>query len=289
MRILIFIILLAGLVYSTAFAVTPSYLDKPKVRLSILPGATEYGDIVITNPSNETRPMRLYLEDWYYLPAGDGSKEFVPANSTPYSCTSWITFSPAEFTLVPFGRQRVSYSIKAPPEAKGSYYAVLFFENLVGEVGVEGQKGVGGGLNIVLRVGTLFYSEVKGTTQQTGNVESPNLKKDKTTGNFLIETDFHNTGNTDITAGGSFHIMDKKGLIYARGEFNDVYTFPGNTAKLKSEWKEAIPKGKYDLVLTIDISKAQAEAGLNKQPVIIREAEIELGEKGEVIKVGELK
>lgn len=275
--------------FNNAQAVTPPYLDKQKVRLAIMPGESGYGDIVINNPSNETRRMRVYLEDWYYLPIGDGSKEFVPANTTPYSCAPWITFSPAEFTLAPFSQQRISYAVKVPPQAQGGYYAVLFFESQVGEAEIAETKGIGGGLSLAIRVGELFYIEAKGTIKRTGSVKNFRLTKDKTSDSLLVEMDFKNNGNVDITAGGSFHIMDENGLIYARNEFDNVYTFPGNTAKLKSNWKESLPKGKYIIVLTINMGKALEETGLGRGPVITKEAEVEIGNKGEVLKIGELK
>jgi len=287
--IILSLMLVVGAFFNYAQAITPPYLDKQKVRLTIAPGDSGYGDIVITNPGNDTRHLRLYLEDWYYLPAADGTKDFVPANTTPNSCASWISFSPAEFTLSPFAKQRISFTAKAPAEAKGTYYAVLFFESQEGSAALVENKGISGGLNLTIRVGVLFYIEAKGAAEKKADIENLRLSKDKTSGSLLVETDFHNIGTTDITAGGSFHIMDKDGLILARSEFNNVYTFPGNSAKLKSEWKEKITKGKYDLVLTIDIGKAQEEAGISRGPVMIKEAQIEIGNNGEVLSIGELK
>jgi hypothetical protein len=101
--------------------------------------------------------------------------------------------------------------------------------------------------------------------------------------------DFKNTGNTDITCFGTFHIIDKQGMVYARGEFNSVYTLAGNSAKLIAAWKDPIPKGKYDLIFTFDLGKAQEEAGLGRGPVITKEASMEMGEKGQILKVGRLK
>ncbi|MCX5701785.1 MAG: hypothetical protein NTW64_02245, partial [Candidatus Omnitrophica bacterium] len=69
---------------------------------------------------------------------------------------------------------------------------------------------------------------------------------------------------------------------------NNVYTFPQDEAKLTTTWKEPLPEGAYDLVLTLDIGKALEEAGLGRGPVITKEAEIEIGKKGEVVRVGRL-
>lgn len=263
------------------------FLDHSKVRLSIAPGKTKFGEITIENPYPNSLFMRLYLEDWYYLPAGDGTKAFVAANTTSLSCASWITFSPAEITIPAYGKQRIGYSVKVPPEAKASRYAILFYESKLGEVEPT-QEGVGAAINLSFRIATLFYIEVAGTVNRVGRIENLTLKTDKDNA-LLIQADFHNAGNVDITAGGSYHIMDKDGLIYARGEFNDIYTFPKDSAKFTATWKEPIPKGDYDLVLTINIGRALEEAGMGRGPIITKEAEIEIGDNGEVTRVGELK
>lgn len=273
----------------SAGAMTLPGIDKTKIRLSILPGKTQYGDITVENPTSEPRMMRVYLEDWYYSPAADGSKEFVPPNTTPLSCASWITFNPSEFMVPAFGRQRVSYVVKMPPEAKGSYYAVLFFESGMGETTEQTVEGLGAGINLNVRIAALFYVEAEGSVKRSAEFSKLTLKKEGKSAPLLIEVDFRNTGNVDITCGGSFHIMDKPGLIYARGEFNDIYTFPGNSAKLTYSWKEPLPEGKYDIVLTLDLGKALEEAKISRGPIMVKEAEIEIGQNGEVVSMGELK
>jgi len=272
---------------SHAFAVTPPFLDKQKVRLSVTPGQTVYGDLVMENPSAETRQMRVYLEDWSYLPEGNGSKKFFPAGSTSLSCSPWITFSPAEFTLPAYGKQRISFSVKMPKDARGTYYSVMFMESVFGSA-IAQQQGISGGLSLAIRVGALFYIEAKGTIKRSAVINNLSVKKDTETKKTLVSIDLRNTGNTDITAGGSFHIMNNEGLILARSEFSDAYTFGGSSAQLTAFWKENIPAGKYSLVLTINIGKALEELGLGRGPIIIKEAEIEIGQDGSVLKVGEL-
>ena len=270
------------------WAVNLPFLSQSKVRLLVTPGQTAHGEIILENPYPESRFMRIYLEDWYYLPAADGTKAFAPANTTPLSCASWITFSPSEITVPPYGRQRIGYSVKVPADASGGHYAILFFETKLGETESVG-GGVGAGINLSLRIASLFYVEAKGKLNRTGEIGNLVLKTDKNK-SLLIQSDFRNTGNVDITCGGSFHIMDKEGIIYARGEFNNVYTFPGDSAKLTSIWKEQVPKGKYNLVLTINLGKAlEEETGFGRGPIMVKESEIEIDDSGEVVRVGELK
>lgn len=236
--------------------------------------------------------MRVYLEDWFYAPGGDGAKSFVSASTTARSCSSWISFSPEEFNIPPKGEQRVSYKVNVPRNSAldGGYYAVLFFESKVGELGPP-KELAGAGLNLVVRVGALFYIEIKGTVRKTAVIDNLKLKKESSPNRLLIEADFSNSGNVDITTAGTFHIIDRQGMVYARGEFNPLYTFPGDTAKLIGSWdtwKNPIPKGSYDIVLTIDLGRALSEVGLGRGPVFTKEAAVEIGDKGDILKAGAL-
>ena len=263
------------------------YMDKAKIRISVAPGNRGYGEILMENPDVTERTMRLYLEDWYYLPAADGSKEFVAPGTYSRSCAPWITFSPAEFKIAPFGKQRINYSIKVPEDAVGGYYTALFFETLFAEAkNPEGEMSVG--IDLRIRVATLLYIEADGTVKRKAVIDNLKFENNLSSGKVLVKVDFANTGNVDITADGKFHIMDENGIVCARGEFNEIYTFPGDKAKLAASWKKPLSKGKYDLVATFNLGKALEETGFGRGPMVTKEASIEIGSGGEVLKVGPL-
>ena len=260
-------------------------IEEGKVRLSIFPGQTKSGTINIKNTSSEPIEIKAYLEDWYYLPVADGTKEFKAAGTTALSCASWISFAPAEFTIPAYGKQVVNYTVKAPKGVSGGYYAVLFFESTMSKANPEEGVGVG----VAIRMGSLFYIEPEGTIKREIRLGKFSVDRESEEAPLNISLDFKNTGNVDITAAGTFHIIDDSGMVYARGEFNKAYTFAGDAAKLVSSWKELIPKGRYDLILTIDMGKALEEAGLGRGPVVTKEAGVEIGDRGQVIAVRELK
>jgi len=270
--------------------------DPGKVRLIIPANSSQTGLIKVSSQSNEKIKIKVYLEDWVYTKLQDGTKDFSLAKSTPLSCANWITFNPSEFLLAPYGVQALNYVVRVPPDAKGGHYAVMFFEAAFlseseNAESLEGAKPedirVGTFLNI--RLGTLFYIETKDAVKYLAELTNLSVSKEPKNKRLLVAADLKNTGNVDITAGGSFHIIDREGLVFARGEFNNIYTFPGDTAKLTATWKEPLPKGKYDLILTLDLGKALEELNMGRGSVITKEAEIEVGAEGEAIKVGELK
>lgn len=285
-RVLLLSSLFFLLVVNISWAVEFPFLNKSKIRLVIAPGETKYDEIVIENPHPEAKLMRVYLEDWRYLPGGDGSKEFSPVSSNPLSCASWINFSPAEFTVPAFGKQRLSYSVKMPSNAQGAYYAVIFFETKYAPI-AEQQTELGAGINLALRTAVLLYVEAKDTIKRSVQLSNFSIRKEDK--KLIISLDLTNDGNTDITTKSQFNISDEKDNVYARGEFNDTYTFAGDKAELIASWKEAMPKGKYHLVTTFDLGKALKDANMGSGPAIVRETDFEIDENGEVLNVGEMK
>ncbi|RJO63867.1 MAG: hypothetical protein C4540_05975 [Candidatus Omnitrophota bacterium] len=251
-------------------------IDKPKVRLSIAPGNTRTGSINVENVSDAPVEVKAYLEDWFYLPPFDGTKEFKPARSLALSCANWITFVPAEFTVPPYGRQSVNFTVTVPKDAKGGHYAVMFFESPMGK-----QKQTEGVVvNVVGRIGALFYIEPEGAINKLCVLSNLAIGRPTTDSPLGISADFLNEGDVDITAKATYYIMDAQGIVYARGEFNDLFTLPGDKGRFSSEWKENIPQGKYDIVLTLELGERDS---------LVREALLTVDANGEISYVGDLK
>jgi len=288
LRIALLFCLAGNLFIPAAQAEKLPFMNQSKIRVVASPGERVFGEITLDNPTDQAKSMRLYLEDWYYLPGGTGAKEFLPENSTPASACPWITFSPADVIVPAFGKQRISYSVNVPSGASGARFATLFFETLISE-GTLADSGRSAGLNVNVRVATLFYVEVKGTIQRAAKINNLKIQPSKDAKESLdITLDLENTGNTDITTSGNFSLMNNQGLVSARGAFNSVYTFPGGKGSLLGTWKDKIPAGDYDLVITVDLGKALADAGIGRGPVITKEAPVTIGENSQIVQIGQL-
>jgi hypothetical protein len=288
---LIFLIIFILLASSALYAYKAIQLNQPKVRLIIPPGQTKAGRIEVKNASNEPQAVKIYVEDWVY--ADDtGSKKFMPPATSDLSCANWISFAPAEFAVPAFGKQYVNYTVRVPKDAIGGHYAVLFFESRLGksEVKPEEKTETMVSMPVAIRIGSLFYIEPEGTINRSAQLGKLSLERKSNSEPLAINLDFKNTGNVDIIAAGNFNIIDKQGIVYSRGEFsNKIYTFAGNTAKFTATTKEPLPKGKYDFIITLDLGQALEELSMGRGPILVKEAEIEIGNKGEVVSIGELR
>lgn len=225
-------------------------IDKPKVRLTIPGGSYDGGEVKVENNGREPITVNVYLEDWVYSKP-DGSKEFMPKGSIPLSCSDWITFYPAEFTLKPGGVQMVRYTVSVPKGISGGHYSVMFFETGGGDIEEVNDQGNAMTVKVYNRLGALFYVEPEGTIKKTAELKKISLNEKLN--DFIVTADFVNSGNTDITASGTFNVIDKDGYVYARGEFDEVYTLPGDKATLNSAVQSThLKTGKYDMVVTLD-------------------------------------
>ena len=229
-------------------------ISTPKIELELAPGETYSGEIITENPTDEEVKVKLYLEDWIYKAVGTGEKTFTPLATTPLSASKWITFSPAEDVIKPFGRLTARYTIAVPKDAKGAHFSVLFFETLLGTTTDEE------GVNVLVagRVGALFFIHAKGTVNRDGKIKSVDIHAPQGNKPMEIVTTFENTGNVDVAVGGNFLLMDAAGKIQARGDLNKIYTFPGSTASGTTQWIGRLPKGSYQALLTYDLGKGKS-------------------------------
>lgn len=246
-------------------------IDQPKLRLSISPGTYESGEINVENTESIPLDVRVYLEDWVFT-AQDGSKEFYPKGTMPLSCSNWISFYPAEFKLQPNATQKVRYTINVPADAIGMHNSVMFFEvggNTVKQLNEQGEEV---NLKILHRLGALIYIESEGTLNRAGEVN--NIKITQNLNDVIVSVDFLNSGNADIAAKGTFNILDAEGYVYARGEFDYVYTFPKDKAELKARSPQtSLSQGSYDILVTLEYEQGGA---------LVQEAHFEVGSDGSV-------
>ncbi|MDD5166686.1 MAG: hypothetical protein PHQ57_04795 [Candidatus Omnitrophica bacterium] len=269
---------------SLAYASKTIHLDQAKIRVKAPAGQTAIGRIEIKNPSDSTKKIRVYAQDWIYTDAL-GAKDFFPAGTKTASCAKWISFVPAEFTIAPSGKEYLQYTVRVPPEAKGGYYAVLFFESLLGETPKDAEAMAV--VPVAVRVGSLITVEVEGTVERAAQVE--NLTFNQQGDTYKVEADFTNTGNADIIVAGNFNIVNSEGVVFARGEFPQRYTLPQDKAKLVSNFKANLVAGKYDLIITLDLGKSLEELGMGRGPLKVLETTLEVGQDRQIINVGQLR
>jgi hypothetical protein len=235
-----------GLFFSAEGVSAQLLMEKSRVDITVEPGQTIVDSIYLHNTSDQPTDVKVYWQDFEYEPPFDGKKKFLPIGTSIYSMGSWMSFSPQEFSLPPLSKQTINYSMQVPPTAQGGYYGVLFFEQGGSDVPLEGT-----GVNIITRIGSLFFVKTKGQV------------KDLKMGSWVsklngLRGSMDNKGNAVMFPFGTYYVMDKDGLVADRGELKKIYIPPGQKADFEVNFRSGVTKGEYTMVLTFDLGEGDS-------------------------------
>lgn len=237
----IVLLTLAFLIFPAAFNYAVR-IDKGKFVTQLSKGETYRASIMIENPLQQEVSVNVYLEDFTYVSPFDGTKKFYPPGSTEVSISDWINFSPQKFTLSPYSRKRFSFRIKPTDNVNSVHCGVLFFESPLGKSNSEM------GISIIGKIGSLIFIEPEQSNKKA-------VFTDITGGLRKIKGNFANTGNTLITAKGTYYIMDTGGMVKTRGKIKELYMLPTNNTFIKMKIPKDLPSQKYTMVMTFNLKE----------------------------------
>ena len=246
------ILLIVVLVSSAGSARAQLFLEEGKEVLAVSSGERVSKSITISNTSKDPVTLKVYWEDFQYQPPFDGTKAFTPAGTGKSSASQWVSYSPQEFSLPAFGKQKIDYTINAPALMDKGYYGVLFFER-TGESVKDAT-----GLTIVTRVGCLFFIEPKDVVKKA-EITNIKLEHNSIAGNFFNKSD------VILIPRMIYYIMDEGGMVKDRGEVKKIYVPAGATANWSVGLPDQLAQGKYSFILNAD---------LGDQNVLVKELEI---------------
>jgi hypothetical protein len=216
------------------------YLEEGKVVLLVSPGDRINKTMTIHNTTAESVQVLTTWEDFKYQPPYDGTKVFLPAGTAAGSLSQRVNYTPQTFTLPPFGKQVVDYTISIPDQFEGGHYGVLFFER--GGDPIKDDAGV----SIITRVGALFFVEPKEAIRKA---VLDQFKID----NGLLRGGFSNQGNVILIPATSYYIMDKEGLVTDRGELKKMYVPPLESSAFEISLPSDLKADQYNLFINADL------------------------------------
>jgi len=253
-----YFLLIAWVIVSADLASAQMLIEQGKVAEMVRPGETQSGQISVHNRSDQSLNVSAYLEDFIYVPPFEGQKKFLPAGSVERSCSSWINFTPQEFTLPSFGKQQINYTIRVPEDVSGGYYSVLFLE----KKGFSTDTGIG--VKIVSRVGSLFFLEAQQHSRRA-------VVQDIKVSDGLVRGTVKNEGDIILVVKGVHYSLDQDGRAVDRGEIKGLYLPPDESGQFEIAIPEEGLPGRYTYVLTFDLGESGSA---------VAEADIEIAKDG---------
>jgi len=239
-----------------------------RFRLQKPAGEAASGKVTVTNTS--TTPMEVSTEatDMVTRPGEDGLsiRDEAPPGTNPFSCARWIQLAGGSRVIPPGKSAEMEFVVSPPPEARsGGYGAYLFFVGrpVKPEEAVKKDKATVQ-MVTVPRLGVSVVYEVAGTLHRGGELLRLDLTPPSGARPMTIRHEFKNTGNAEVVLAGSFHLLDEKNLLAGKGTLRMLKTFPGETGIAETTWAEALPPGRYKLMVTLEL-------GPDAEQVIVRE------------------
>ncbi|MEJ2567675.1 MAG: hypothetical protein P8Z50_02175 [candidate division WOR-3 bacterium] len=169
--------------------------------------------------------VNVYKGDWD-LNQG-GKILYYPADSLPYSCSSWITINPTEFVLAPGEMKNIRVTFEIPSDSKGGYWSVIFFEGKPPE-----EEEWTPLVRLSGRVGITTYLDIAGTTFKEAEINKMELNK---TGELALE--IKNRGNIWIRPEIEYWITSDEKEIY-RDSLSSSLILPETTREYQLTFKD---------------------------------------------------
>jgi hypothetical protein len=202
------------------------------------------------NDERDTVEVKAYLKDLGYDENGD--IVMLDSSETGRSCREWITLEPQEFVIAPEKSERLKFTLQAPSDGQGGYYASVVFEALL-----KGSKE--GTISTPFQIPVLL--SVPPDLDVEGAIVDVQVEA-KAGRPATVTALFKNTGNVHMKPKGRVALKllrEAKStgdfVVLSRPEYEQVggvpfeeveqYVLPGGMRKMLAGYPEALEAGKY--------------------------------------------
>lgn len=244
LKLLLFVLVI--LWFHHSFSQSAVGVLPPAALYMTQPGERVEGTVTVSNPNNSPLTVRVYVQDWHYLP--DGTQAFVEPGSLPGSASDWITFSPSIVTLE--GRQHttIRYTVDVPGDAApGTHWSMLFME------GENPNPRPGESFAVFsVRVGHTIYMSVPPVEPDgmiTGIFGIP-PEDSETPYRFAIQ--YTNTGNAAYAIEGVIEFRDASGETVVTIDVDRLIVLPGATRMLMPDLYGPLDPGPYTMLTILN-------------------------------------
>jgi P pilus assembly chaperone PapD len=180
-----------------------------------------------------------------FLPTGESSRPRIVDEDTPYGITSWITITPAQFTLEPKKFIKLKISLDVPPNADpGGHYGAVTVKTVP-------NKGTGQ-VAIVQEIATLLLVKVPGDIKEQASIESfaatPGITQ---RGPVKLHLRINNTGNMHIKPLANVTITNIFGRKVAELPYEKGYVIPKSIRRYTTTWSPDWVFGPYTATVNV--------------------------------------
>lgn len=201
-------------------------------------GEERTGVINLKNYSDETKEVKVEVEDFYVSDDSSEARFFIPQESHPlfaYDVINWIDI-PESVVLGPKEGKDIIFHVRVPEDIPtGGYYGATFFKTAVYDASNEES---GAKVSVNQRVGVLLIMAVKGEEpiRMEGALESFRPKKlifwDSPA---VLQAEVFNSGNLHFKTYGKIDVF-KFGKKVGSLELDPSFNYPGKIRVYDESW-----------------------------------------------------
>jgi hypothetical protein len=217
--------------------------------LSVEPGESHAGTLILRNLGVEAGQVRLYLSDYRF--DADGQTYYEEAGSSARSNSSWINL-PAPSVVIPAGQVvTLGYEIEVPndPYLVGSYWSLLMVEQTADRPGL-GTEEPAFALRQLVRYGVQVVTTLRETGETRLRFSNPGFERGPGGERFFV-VDVENSGERFVRPSYRLELYDLAGARLGRFDSPPRRLYPGTGAVAGFDLSELAP-GSYNAILIAD-------------------------------------
>lgn len=213
--------------WAFGLAISPPYFD-----LDVRSGAVTAERVTVTNTTAEPVEVRAYLTDLWYTPEGHA---FPPVGTLDRSAAVFSSVEPEHFALGVGEKKPVELQIRVPAEARGGYYATLFFE-----------AAVPGAARASMRMGSLVLVDTGGVASPIVTLGVPTVRS--TPSGLVVGVPAHLDGETHRFLTLKAVVRDvTSNRVVGRVESLPVRFLPGQDRMIEATLDRALDPATYQI------------------------------------------
>lgn len=229
-------------------------LGPGKTELFMEPGESITRKLTVTNRLGKEMNFKVEIEDFTGSHDPDKTTVLLGDEKGPYSLRDYLNPEEESFTLQHGQRISLPIKISIPEDAEpgGLYGAVIVSTT---PVPIEGEEidEAAGQVQLISRVGTLFFVRVKGDIEEDGlltgfSTDKKYLQKSPVSFNLLYE----NRGNTHLVPYGTIEIKNLLGKKVGEVEVDPYFSMPDSMRTRTVDWDGGFLLGRYKATLLLN-------------------------------------
>jgi hypothetical protein len=245
--------LLCGAGYSVSaqsLGLTPAIMDATVKR-----GATYTNTFTLSNGTGTRLRVRCSVTDYWY----DEHNQRVNgrAGTLPRSASSWVQFTPAEFSIEPYISGSVNAVITVPLGAQGGYYTAPTFETENADASDPALLAAGTAqATLTIRFQGLLLLTTEDTTEYNVEIMGGQVSPPTASSPLKLNLDVRNRSTAHARVHGVFAVLDASGKLAGHGEIEEKRYMPGQRDFIKTDWAGELAPGHYTALITLSYARA---------------------------------